>query len=116
MPAIVRDCFKYDWLDYHLVGRVVALFNKYFATKSYLALRKGQPNDKFIEVMFDTKNNLEPLRDCEYYLPMSQQRGILLSIAGIYAPLVAFCSEANIDCQQEILELTCLGKLTIALG
>lgn len=74
------------------------LFNKYFASKSYLLLKKNGGSERLIESMLDNRNNLEALRDCEYYLSSSHQRGILLELAGLYNAMVQFCHESNMEC------------------
>jgi|JI6StandDraft_1071083.scaffolds.fasta_scaffold05190_15 hypothetical protein len=66
--------------------------------------------------MLDNRNNLEALRDCDYYLSSSHQRGILLELSGIWNAMVTFCRESNIESEQESLELICLGKLLLVLG
>lgn len=66
--------------------------------------------------MLDNKNNLEALRDCEYYLSSSHQRGTLLELAGLYNAMVQFCHESNMDCEEEEQEMNCVAKLLLLLG
>lgn len=40
VPGVVKEWFREPWVDYAIVDRVLGLFNKYFTTKSYIALKK----------------------------------------------------------------------------
>lgn len=100
VPTLIKEWFKYEWVDYVIVERVIGLFNKYFTTKSYVGLKKGMGagGEKFVEGMLDGKNNLEQLRDCEYYLSATHPRGLLLSICSLYCPFLTFSHSANLPC------------------